>query len=72
MSGGSDADPDWGYGAAEIMRQGHAWVGVSAQAVGVIGGKTVLAGNAVGLVGTDPDRYGSLAHPGDAYGVRGR
>ena len=28
---GSDSNPSWGYGAEEIMREGHAWVGVSAQ-----------------------------------------
>ena len=53
---GSDTDPSWGYSAEEIMREGHAWVGVSAQAAGV---ET--------LAETDPVRYGSLDHPGDAY-----
>jgi hypothetical protein len=53
---GSDGDPSWGYGAEEIVREGHAWVGVSAQQPGV--------GT---LTKTDPARYGSLEHPGDSY-----
>jgi hypothetical protein len=53
---GSDGDPSWGYGAEEIMREGHAWVGVSAQQGGV-----------KALTATDPQRYGSLDHPGDNY-----
>jgi hypothetical protein len=53
---GSDGDPSWGYGAEEIMREGHTWVGVSAQQPGV---RT--------LVDADPPRYGSLEHPGDSY-----
>jgi hypothetical protein len=53
---GRDGDPSWGYGAEEIMREGHAWVGVSAQQPGV---RT--------LTTTDPQRYGSLDHPGDRY-----
>jgi Alpha/beta hydrolase domain len=53
---GRDTDPSWGYSAAEIVREGHAWVGVSAQETGVRA-----------LAGTDPQRYGSLDHPGDRY-----
>jgi hypothetical protein len=53
---GRDGDPSWGYGAAEIMREGHAWLGVSAQAPGVRA-----------LASADPQRYGSLDHPGDRY-----
>ena len=32
---GRDGDPSWGYAAEEIIREGHAWVGVSAQQTGV-------------------------------------
>jgi hypothetical protein len=53
---GTDGDPSWGYGAAEIMREGHAWVGVSAQPTGVDA-----------LATSDPSRYGSLNHPGIHY-----
>jgi hypothetical protein len=57
VTAGFDGDPSWGYGAEEIMREGHAWVGVSAQDVGI----DVLAED-------DPARYGSLHHPGTKYG----
>lgn len=68
VSSGADANPDWGYASDEIIREGHAWVGVSAQAVGVNGGSTILgAAGSGGLIGTDPVRYGSLIHPGDAF-----
>src|SRR5689334_20308576 len=68
VSSGSDAAPDWTYLAEEIVRRGHAWVGVSAQYVGVEGGPPV-----VGLAGVQPTgirsraRYAALHHPGDAY-----
>ena len=39
MSSGQDAAPDWTYLGEEILRRGHAWVGVSAQYVGVEGGR---------------------------------
>ena len=52
----SDSGPDWLGAHNEIIREGHAWVGVSAQAVGV---------NAVKAL--DPARYASLLHPGDSF-----
>ncbi len=67
VTAGSDSSPDWAYLAAELGRQGHGYVGVSAQAIGIMGGTTRLGGPAVGLVQVDPERYGTLAHPGDAY-----
>ena len=39
-----------------MIRDGFAWVGVSAQSSGVSS-----------LQAADPDRYGSLSHPGDSY-----
>jgi hypothetical protein len=54
VSGGLDAAPDWGLGNAELLRGGFAWVGVSAQAVGVNRLK-------------DDARYAPLDHPGDSY-----
>ncbi|HEY6561009.1 MAG TPA: alpha/beta hydrolase domain-containing protein [Polyangiaceae bacterium] len=73
VSGGLDANPDYASLEEEITRQGHAWVGVSAQLIGVAGG-TVLVTTPVGgdLVGKglkalDPARYSSLEHPGDGY-----
>jgi len=73
VSGGLDGGPDWTSLAGEILRRGHAWVGVSAQLIGVEGGPVLvvapgaegLAGK--GLVNLDPERYGSLSHPGDGF-----
>lgn len=68
VSGGLDAAPDWLNVHTELIRRGFAWVGVSAQIVGVEGGPPVIPG----LPGTplkqvDPARYGSLSHPGDSF-----
>ena len=66
VSSGADAAPDWTYLADEIVRRGHAWVGISAQHVGVEGGSS-----AVGELGLAPlkadQRYAALHHPGDAF-----
>jgi hypothetical protein len=74
VSGGLDAAPDYTYLANELVRSGYAWVGVSAQMIGVEGGPvavttpvSALGGAGKGLVHIDPARYGSLHHPGDAY-----
>jgi hypothetical protein len=56
VSGGGDAAVDATYLSPELERAGFAWVGVSAQSVGVDN-----------LVHKDPARYGSLTHPGDQY-----
>jgi hypothetical protein len=63
VSGGTDAAPDWIQMHTELMRRGHAWVGVSAQAVGVEGGGVFPAS----LKTIDLERYGSLSHPGDSF-----
>ena len=75
VSGGLDADPEFQTLREEIVRQGHTWVGVSAQQIGVEGGPVAVtvdvpgAADVVGkgLKNIDPARYGSLRHPGDAY-----
>ncbi len=74
VSVGSDTDPDYSYSSAEIERGGYAYVGVSAQQVGIDGSRAgdiasqLLPGLGVsGLRKTDPVRYASLRHPGDAY-----
>lgn len=71
VSSGADAAPDWAFVSEEILRSGHAWIGISAQYVGVEGGGGVIAlGDrppAPGLRGADPERYGELHHPGDAF-----
>ena len=50
-------------GDSEYLR-GYAWVGVSAQKIGVDG---FPGPEAAGLRQWDPERYGSLEHPGDAW-----
>jgi hypothetical protein len=52
-----------------LVRAGAAWVGVSAQKVGVEGGGLEGGRMAAGmpLKKIDAARYGSLAHPGDAF-----
>lgn len=69
VSGGLDAAPDWTMLQTEITREGHAYVGVSAQIVGIEGrpGGGPIPGLELFLKGADPDRYGSLSHPGDSY-----
>jgi hypothetical protein len=67
VTGGVDADPDFVFQHEELLRSGFAWVGVSAQAQGVVGGSTALVAGAPPLVQWDPQRYGTLTHPGDDY-----
>ena len=73
VSGGIDADPDYATLKEDIIRKGDAWVGVSAQLLGISGGPVLVsAGGAAGVAGKglramDPTRYGSLVHPGDGY-----
>ena len=68
VSSGSDAAPDWTYLSDEIVRRGHAWVGVSAQHVGVEGGDAVVGVEHVAPTGIKGrERYAALSHPGDAY-----
>ena len=64
VSGGTDVEPDWALMHRQIMRDGFAWVGVSAQKVGIEG-----SGPSDGphLKSQSPERYGTLKHPGDAY-----
>ena len=66
VSGGLDAAPDWISMHTEIFREGHVWVGVSAQVDGIEG----RDGGGVGelyLKAVDPVRYGPLSHPGDSF-----
>jgi hypothetical protein len=67
VSSGFDAAPDWTFTHTELMRRGAAWVGVSAQAIGVEGGEGLVGMSSNGLIGTDPERYGALSHPGDRF-----
>ncbi len=64
VSGGVDAAPDWGFFHRHLAARGHAWVGVSAQKVGIDGGGFV---ESIHLKLLAPERYGELDHPGDAW-----
>jgi hypothetical protein len=66
VSAGTDSSPDWNATHRELMRSGYAYVGVSAQQVGVEGG-TSLLGMGSSLKKSNPERYGRLKHPGDAF-----
>ncbi len=72
VSAGESA-PDWDYLNPMLMRDGYAYVAVSAQALAVNGGAPILGtvsnGTSSGLVGTEPARYGQLHHPGDQYAL---
>lgn len=74
VSGGLDANPDYTYLRDELVRKGNAWVGVSAQMIGIEGGPVAVrvpqaeaAGAGKGIKVIDPERYGDLVHPGDAF-----
>ncbi|NND69822.1 MAG: hypothetical protein HKN19_19690, partial [Halioglobus sp.] len=54
VTAGADAPPDYIMAHNEFLRSGYAWIGVSAQAVGV---------NAL----VSRPRYNSLVHPGDSF-----
>src|SRR6266516_4376161 len=54
-----DIDPDFLYEVQQLVRAGYAWVGVSAQQLGVQG--------PLGLKNWDPARYHALSHPGDTF-----
>lgn len=56
VSNQADTGPDWLMAHNEIVREGHAWVGVTAQAVGVAAAKAL-----------EPGRYAALTHPGDSF-----
>lgn len=65
VSGGLDSAPDWITAHTEIVRSGMAWLGVSAQFVGVEGGSGGFV--QIPLKVINPVRYGSLVHPGDSF-----
>jgi hypothetical protein len=65
VSGGVDAAPDWSFVHRHLMREGFAWVGVSAQRAGIEGGG--LGSVSFPLKSIDAKRYASLEHPGDAF-----
>jgi hypothetical protein len=60
VTGLQEGAADYSQMKEEIEREGYAWVGIGAQASGV----NAQPG---GLKAWDPQRYGTLVHPGDAY-----
>lgn len=66
VTGGLDVGASWTVSHRELIRKGYAWVGVSAQAVTIEGGRGVM-GPAPALKKTNAARYGTLSHPGDAF-----
>lgn len=71
VTSGADIATDYGFVSEEIIRRGHAWVGVSTQSVSVNGTEGDFVGGGLidsrGLKLIDPDRYGDLVHPGDSF-----
>jgi alpha/beta hydrolase family protein len=65
VSAGLDAPALWFMGHRELVREGYAYVAVSAQQVGVQGGASM--GFDMSLKTQDPERYSRLKHPGDAF-----
>ncbi|MDT5012011.1 MAG: hypothetical protein QOH57_3628 [Mycobacterium sp.] len=67
VSGGIDAPAVWMMAHREVMREGFAYVCVSAQKVGVDGGGNTITGFDFSLKTQDPQRYSELNHPGDDF-----
>jgi hypothetical protein len=67
VTGGTDAAPDWAYLNRELVRRGYAYVAVSAQKGGLLGGPIRVPGMMMPVKKANPVRYRSLIHPGDAY-----
>jgi len=66
VSAGTDLAADWSAMHREIVRDGFAYVGVSAQKVGIEGGPSLAPGT-LPIKKAEPARYGQLSHPGDAF-----
>lgn len=60
VTANAEGAADYSQMAEELIREGYAWVGVGAQAVGVHAPGT-------GLKAWDPVRYAGLQHPGDRF-----
>lgn len=70
VSSGLDSNPDFALAHEEALAHGSAWIGVSAQRVGVEGGGpffTFADRDELPLKVWDPERYADLSHPGDDY-----
>jgi hypothetical protein len=60
---------DFGMPDLDQLERGYAWVGITTQRVAHEGQPSLAEDMpaTVGLCGWDPERYGSLHHPGDAF-----
>jgi hypothetical protein len=69
VSGPFEIYAAWSYTWPAMVDAGAIHIALSAQAFGIEGGESLLGdmGNVPGLRETNPGRYGSLVHPGDAY-----
>lgn len=67
VTAGFETPPSWGTGHLEMRRGGAVWVGVSAQIVGIEGSPNGGLPLPLYLKAVDPERYGSLVHPGDSF-----
>ncbi len=67
VGGGRDVPSHWIAAHRELTRKGYGYVGVSAQQGGIDGGNGVQGTHTAPLKLLDPQRYGRLMHPGDAY-----
>lgn len=70
VSAGIDTPTEWVTAHTEFMRQGYAYVGVSAQYVGIEGGPMALPRQiplCLAVKCANPLRYRSLHHPGDSF-----
>jgi hypothetical protein len=65
VTAGFETPPSWGTGQLEMRRGGSVWVGVSAQLIGIEGSDRGLL--PLHLKAVNPERYGSLSHPGDSF-----
>lgn len=66
VSAGFESAPDFLFTQRELIRQGYAWVGVSAQKAGIENSAEGVLGIKP-LKGMNPERYAPLHHPGDQY-----
>jgi hypothetical protein len=67
-----ESAPDWDLLNPMLISDGYAYVAVAAQSLGVNGGTALLgtgSGKTVGLIQSEPARYGSLHQPGDQYAL---
>jgi hypothetical protein len=60
VTANAEGAADYSQMAEELLREGYAWIGVGAQAVGVHAPGS-------GLKAWDPVRYAALSHPGDRF-----